>query len=463
MKKVKMHILFMIILLGNEIVLHGMMQVLKKFKVQGRPITSRISPGTAARLEEVESQPHAVELKPDTSTWSGWFQSKADQFKSWLQRSPVQPEVLRPTSYVAGRTTPLGSRSFGTTTPQRASLFEKITSVFQEKRNTQKINDMFSNMYADLKLGRLPTIDQAKKFADLVKADGGTCPLLLNQRQSDGKESFMFLLITKTIRRYFHNVNYKLYHDIGMPGGSTIKVVGISHEDNEMDVVNIFRGLGGELNKDLQNLPDIVQFRQLVSELGNKNYDNFSLDQVCKIAQDIYMKSAYLHAIGFPVEIYSTGKFYLQGLVDLLRNREWLSDLNFLSNGGVTSLSILKKSKQSVTRFRGVVHSMEEFLLMLEKAGFLGSDKETLSLPGSNKETLSLPGSAFNEMYNALLKDGVYTGNEELYRKFMQQYAPDKSKPKLDSGEMNEEEYKSIESKIAVLHAARDKYFAVKE
>jgi hypothetical protein len=58
-------------------------------------------------------------------------------------------------------------------------------------------------------------------------------------------------------------------------------------------------------------------------------------------------------------------------------------------------------------------------------------------------------------MYSALLKDNLYTGNEELYYQFMQQYAPDKLKPKLESGEMEEGEYRDKESKVAILNAAR--------
>lgn len=66
-------------------------------------------------------------------------------------------------------------------------------------------------------------------------------------------------------------------------------------------------------------------------------------------------------------------------------------------------------------------------------------------------------------MYNVFLRDGVYTRYELSYRTFMQEYAPDKLRPKLDFGEMNEEKYKKIESEIAALNAARDRYLAERE
>jgi hypothetical protein len=58
-------------------------------------------------------------------------------------------------------------------------------------------------------------------------------------------------------------------------------------------------------------------------------------------------------------------------------------------------------------------------------------------------------------MYNILYKDGVYQGSEDLYRKFMQKYAPDKLQAGLQSGEISQKDFDDMQRKIAELNGAR--------
>ncbi len=91
-----------------------------------------------------------------------------------------------------------------------------------------------------------------------------------------------------------------------------------------------------------------------------------------------------------------------------------------------------------------------EFLEMARTAGFFRS---TISEEAPVKQK-----DSFDNMYNALMQNGKYIPDKKLFRSFMQMYAPDKLKPKLNSGEITQEQYRYYENKIASLNSARDEY-----
>jgi hypothetical protein len=135
MKKMRVQILCVIVSLCSGASLHCMFTSLRRVVTAGRPITSGMTPATAARLAAVQQQ--------DTSTWS-WIQSK---WNSWLQGSPVQSKASQ-----THRTAPFGSRSFSTTIPQRASFFENFKSYF---RITPLTAEEFYNEFETIIRGHL--------------------------------------------------------------------------------------------------------------------------------------------------------------------------------------------------------------------------------------------------------------------------------------------------------------------
>lgn len=141
MKKIKIQILCTIVLLGNAASLHCMFSSLrsKASAMSRRPATSGMSREAAARLVAArKAERSSLEVSNaspirDTSTWSGWFKSKTDWFKTLFQRSSVQSQGSQHPSYASVRTVPFGARGFSTTTTQRAPLWDTITSYFEEK------------------------------------------------------------------------------------------------------------------------------------------------------------------------------------------------------------------------------------------------------------------------------------------------------------------------------------------
>jgi hypothetical protein len=101
----------------------------------------------------------------------------------------------------------------------------------------------------------------------------------------------------------------------------------------------------------------------------------------------------------------------------------------------------------------------EEFVRQIRRNNSLISLLKEAGLFRTGENVVYLPTSSFDATYNVLLQNGLYVKNEPAYRAFMQEYAPDKLKHEVDSGEMSQEQYNDIESKIATLNAARNKYF----
>lgn len=101
---------------------------------------------------------------------------------------------------------------------------------------------------------------------------------------------------------------------------------------------------------------------------------------------------------------------------------------------------------------------LNNFIANAKNAGFFRSEgPQALALSANSFKDM------FKQMYNQLMRDGVYQENEPLFRKFIQEYALDKLKHKLDLGEITQENYDSIQPDIAALHSARDAYFATKK
>lgn len=130
MKKIKIKMICAIVLLVNVMPLHCMFRRVASW----RPATSGMSREAAARLVAAQRQERSsleqsvVEPKPDTSTWSGLFESGVNWFKSLLQRSPVESRIVQPISYAAARTVPFGARGYSTT--QSYADKQKIDELF---------------------------------------------------------------------------------------------------------------------------------------------------------------------------------------------------------------------------------------------------------------------------------------------------------------------------------------------
>ncbi len=99
---------------------------------------------------------------------------------------------------------------------------------------------------------------------------------------------------------------------------------------------------------------------------------------------------------------------------------------------------------------------VDTFLDRAQKAGFFES-------PNVGEETLALPTNSFDSAYNVLMEDGKYVPNEPAFRSFMLEYAPDILQPKVERGEITQEQFQYYTNKIAVLNNARDEYFRGKK
>lgn len=430
MKKIRVHILIGVVLLCNSMLLQAMLGRVGRLGSSG------------VRLSALQNVRAAA--TPQAQSWRRWF-------SSWFQPRPAvqQTAYQKISPFAWGQ-----QRGFSTSVVQKdeklQDLLRKMQTVGGSTQEEQlanlksRMNSEYAQIVSLMSKNQLPSIEQVEKLAELVKKSGGSVAADINKRYQNGSSWFRHLL--------YLTARYK-----GNP-----------------KIVHIFSELGGRCAREdyeyiMNNVPDLTWFKERINELGNKNYDDMKLSEVVKIADELHSISLFLQNLGFSQDMYATGKFNLWPLITL-PSRNLYSPQSiptqfyekYLKNNTVGNLK--RGETTSMIIYPGGRVTREDILKIFKEAGFVKEGFEQALITAPAKENgsvlvdngvLALSSSSFNDMYNILYKNGVYQGPEDVFRKFILEYAPDKLKLRFDAGEISQEELQDMNEKVKKIIGAR--------